>query len=442
MSRSAWIAVWTLALTLVMAPTSSAAQPSSGVSSRDLFGVDEEPRDAPADPQPTELEGDEAPAEEPERARPRNGLDPTGAGRGGVQVRTGLSPDEVKREKTAEELAAEEAARRAEEAAAQRETFRSGLILFVGVVLLVLVLGGMALAAYLMLAGRSDSKKSEDDEESYDHLVQSGPTQGAPEPAAPAPAEPSPAEAAATSNPEAAEYLTGQPTPAPAPRRHPDTPASHVPVRGRGGYQVGTGGPAYGVEGKPMGHATPILTPTATPAPMVASHVPDNTPPGYVPPFRPGESRPSLSRSPVIPPSTSASLPGHTPRPATPAQPSTAPVPGAGAPPPADDRPPPPADMEFVSYDDPMPPMLPEDSELLPHDPTSEATPVPAFTTAPSETPAPTANARVTPDAQHLARDPESGTPAPGGERRVATPPSMPWRRTQSTPEDEDAWED
>jgi len=423
---------------VLLAPSMALAGPDGGVDNQDLFGVQSGPAEDPADPPPTQVPEEQAPA--------RRGLDPSGASPN-VQVRTGLSPNEVKREPTPEELAAQAAQERAYQQELERTTLTNAILLFVGVVLFVLVLGGMAYAVFAMVFSKKgdDGASKADDPDAYAHLVQ---REATPAPASPAPtgadAPPDTGPPAAGSSPQAAEYLSGQPTPAPSPARQAAsaTPASQPGRFRRVDTPASVVSRAPRVAGPPADG--PILERTATPAPLLRPSKPHApTPPGYVPPRRP--------------------------EPSTPRPPSPAPSAVAGE-----------VDGTFVSYGNPVPLFKPERSEtpaprrldgpdrpaptptpsstpegLGPYGsprPEPMATPVPSFAATDShqdDTPAPDGSRDHAADAHTVtdfsaadwdeddptdvhdttdARSP-AGTPTPVRTKRSATPPRMPWRK-------------
>ena len=402
MIRRAWMLLIVACCALGLS-TTALAEPDEGVNRQDLFGVDSTTGADPADPPPVDVDGD--PGEAPPPGR--RGLDPTGKA-SGMQVRTGLSPLEVKREPTPAELAAEAAEAQAIQQQADQAAFQNGMILFVGVVLFVLVLGGMAYAVFAMVFQKRPAKEGDGkDQDEFAHLVQ----HDAPVPAPTPP--PTPAPVPAATNPAASEFLTGQPTPAPAarrqeasftpasvPSRHPDTPASVQP--------------RYSPP-DPGSMTPPIIAATATPAPMLAHSKPQApTPAGYVPPRRP--------------------------QPTTPRDPSPAASSVSGE-----------VDGTFVSYGNPVPLFRTERSETpaptaartsgfqkgLPAASDLDATPVPAFTQdMDDETPAPAHSTPSYVSESLPTSTPLAGslmTPIPIETRTPYTPPPMP-TPTRGTP--------
>lgn len=316
-----------LLLALISLP--AAAQ---GVSDRELFGVEGGAAETPADPPPTR-----APA--PDEPRRRRGVNADGERN--VEVRTGFSPREVKREPTPEERAAQREAERRQREVESNQQLMNGLLIFLGVVLLVLVLGGMAYAAFMFLFDKpgDDPEPPTDGEGAYDHLVQRDPT---------------PASVRTPSATPAPVPKRGIDTPPSVASRHPDTPAS-VPSRYPARSSSGSDLRSRAAAGR---EDPPSIAPTPTPVPVVASRpLPDPTPASYVPPVRPEAGSPD----------------GGSSRPASPSMPRFDPSP-------------PVTPQAFVSFDGPPPLETPDGPVYLP----PKATPVPTFSTVEeTSTPAP-----------------------------------------------------
>lgn len=375
--------------------TSPALAQNGGVNENDLFGSETPAERAPSEAAPPA----DAPARDPRPVRRRRGLNPSGEDPE-LEVRTGLSPREVKRELSPEEIAAEEQRREQAEAAEQTRQLTNVVLLFVGVFLLVLVLGGMAYAGFMAIFGGKSEDDAPEEVDPHAHLVQRDPT--------PAP----------LGGPQSG-FRTRSATPAPVPRHnapYPDTPAS-VPSRYPSSDPVRAGEDLIS-----RAHASrqPILNPTATPAPMAAARTyPSPTPAHYVPPIRPGEA-PKLQTpdAPAFEQPSGLEFRAMTPRPvptpdATPVYqpPKETPVPTFSTTDSSTDTPP----ARTYPWDKPK--------SILDEEGPSEADDDAPTDHGGARTRRPGSGTPWT----ALPRDPTATyTPAP--ERKIATPPPMPWR--------------